>query len=250
MRGPASLASSCGRVVVVAVAAAVTSASASPLVVARRNDAVQGSRPAVGAANASRAADTFLPCTTTAGSLFAAAAAAAATAATAARVRVLSSSNMSAASTSNVSDGFARGSSPQTAFGEGVRVDAGTMDALALDIRGRETRDSSANVAARIRALRLIARVTLFVDYHEAVVAVPAVVEALKWCVVASGGHLRGCAQEDGAGAVDSEACAAALHCLADLAKEPAVCTALASDPAVSSGFVANINNSWWDSRV
>ena len=144
-------------------------------------------------------------------------------------------------------------STPQTAFGENVEVDADTLRDLAVDIRGRPACEDVHG--RRRRALRILARVTLFVDYHDAVVAVPEVTDALRWVVGrcgGDGGHVtdgtRGGDTNDGSSVqrdgdvdwavedesgVSDEALAVALHCLADLAKTPEVRAALAMDEAV-----------------
>ena len=164
-------------------------------------------------------------------------------------VSVTTSSSSSSISGGNGGGDGTRGSAPQTAFGEGVVVDASTLADLALDIRGPMSSaaittssssssaddDAAAAASVRIRALRLLARVTLFVDYHDAVIAVPAVVDALRWCVAS--------------GAASAEARAAALHCLADLAKEPEVRAALAMDPEALEMVADALSPNFWRQR-
>ena len=62
--------------------------------------------------------------------------------------------------------------SPQPSFGEGSRPDAVSLAALAADV-------TSGPDIARRRALRLLTQVTLFIDHHDAVLAVPEVLRAL-----------------------------------------------------------------------
>ena len=71
---------------------------------------------------------------------------------------------------------------PQPAFGEGSRPDAASLAALAADV-------SSGPDVKRRRALRLLTQVTLFIDHHDAVLAVPEVLRALLE-VLAGSEHL------------------------------------------------------------
>ena len=73
----------------------------------------------------------------------------------------------------------------QTAFGENVSVDPATLRRLAADIAGADPDDiGSVDVERRrARALRILARVTLFLDHHDAIVAVPEVADALIQCL-------------------------------------------------------------------
>ena len=59
----------------------------------------------------------------------------------------------------------------QTAFGENVSVDPATLRRLAADVVGADSDDiGSVDVERRrARALRLLARVTLFLDHHDAI---------------------------------------------------------------------------------
>ena len=112
----------------------------------------------------------------------------------------------------------ARGSIPPTAFGENVSVDPATLKQLARDIAGAVGSDDDDDVErTRTRALRILARVTLFVDYHDDIIAVPEIASALIRCLE----HSAVIANDPGS--VGTHSTALSLQCLADLAKERTV---------------------------
>ena len=114
---------------------------------------------------------------------------------------------------------------PQPAFGEGSRPDAASLAALAADV-------SSGPDVKRRRALRLLTQVTLFIDHHDAVLAVPEVLRALL-DVLAGSEHLVSEAKEGDdkkKSASSPESTSLATRCLADLAKSPRARAALVAD--------------------
>lgn len=115
---------------------------------------------------------------------------------------------------------------PQPAFGEGSRPDAASLAALAADV-------SSGPDVKRRRALRLLTQVTLFIDHHDAVLAVPEVLRALLE-VLAGSEHLVSEAKEGDddkkKSASSPESTSLATRCLADLAKSPRARAALVAD--------------------
>ena len=92
-------------------------------------------------------------------------------------------------------------SAPQTAFGADVRVSSAALRDVSRDVADGPPR-------ARRRALRLLSKITLYIDHHDAVLAVPEVRSAL----------LEALRLGD---AVDDQSRALVLGCLADLAKHP-----------------------------
>jgi len=104
--------------------------------------------------------------------------------------------------------------SPQPSFGEGSRPDAVSLAALAADV-------SSGPDIARRRALRLLTQITLFIDHHDAVLAVPEVLRALLAVLARS-------ESDERRGSLSSTYLA--TRCLADLAKAPRARAALVAD--------------------
>ena len=94
-------------------------------------------------------------------------------------------------------------SAPQTAFGADVRVSSAALRDVSRDVADGPPR-------ARRRALRLLSKITLYIDHHDAVLAVPEVRSAL----------LEALRLGD---AVDDQSRALVLGCLADLAKHPEI---------------------------
>ena len=94
-------------------------------------------------------------------------------------------------------------SAPQTAFGADVRVSSAALRDVSRDVADGPPR-------ARRRALRLLSKITLYIDHHDAVLAVPEVRSAL----------LAALRMGD---AVDDQSRALVLGCLADLAKHPEI---------------------------
>ena len=115
-----------------------------------------------------------------------------------------------------------RTGSAQPAFGEGSRPDPEALAALAADV-------SSGPAVARRRALRLLTQVTLFVDHHDAVLAVPEVLRALLAVVARSERQALGEGDEKNA-RMDPSSTSLAARCLADLAKSPRARAALVAD--------------------
>ena len=111
--------------------------------------------------------------------------------------------------------------SPQPAFGEGSRPDSVSLAALAAEV-------SSGPDAPRRRALRLLTRVTLFIDHHDAVLAVPEVLQALLSVLARSERSERRARKSDET--PDPLSTFLAARCLADLAKSPQTRAALVAD--------------------
>jgi len=139
----------------------------------------------------------------------------------------------------------------QTAFGENVSVDPATLRRLAADIVGADADDiGSVDVERRrARALRILARVTLFLDHHDAIVAVPEVADALIRCLergavvaIDDDDHKR----HDTVGPAST---ADAIRCLADLAKEPAVREAICASPGALVALAAAMDLTRWEPR-
>ena len=140
----------------------------------------------------------------------------------------------------------------QTAFGENVSVDPATLRRLAADVVGADSDDvGSVDVERRrARALRILARVTLFLDHHDAIVAVPEVADALIRCLE------RGAVvaiDDDGDDkrhdTVGLASTADAIRCLADLAKEPAVREAICASPGALVALAAAMDLTRWEPR-
>lgn len=102
-------------------------------------------------------------------------------------------------------------SAPQTAFGADVRVSSAALRDMSRDIADGPPR-------ARRRALRLLAKVTLYIDHHDAVLAVPEIQSALLAALRLGD-------------AVDDQSRALVLGCLADLAKHPEIRAAMILRP-------------------
>ena len=102
-------------------------------------------------------------------------------------------------------------SAPQTAFGADVRVSSAALRDMSHDIADGPPR-------ARRRALRLLAKVTLYIDHHDAVLAVPEIQSALLAALRLGD-------------AVDARSRALVLGCLADLAKHPEIRAAMILRP-------------------
>ena len=113
--------------------------------------------------------------------------------------------------------------SPQPSFGEGSRPDAVSLAALAADV-------TSGPDIARRRALRLLTQVTLFIDHHDAVLAVPEVLRALL-AVLARSESASARESDERRGSLSSTYLA--TRCLADLAKAPRARAALVADARV-----------------
>ena len=135
----------------------------------------------------------------------------------------------------------ARGSIPQTAFGENVSVDPATLKQLARDIAGVVGSDDDDDVErTRARALRILARVTLFVDYHDDIIAVPEVASALIRCLE----HSAVIANDPGS--VGTNSTALSLQCLADLAKERTVREAIVKSQGALIAIPAALDAARW----
>ena len=135
----------------------------------------------------------------------------------------------------------ARGSIPQTAFGENVSVDPATLKQLARDIAGAVGSDDDDDVErTRTRALRILARVTLFVDYHDDIIAVPEIASALIRCLE----HSAVIANDPGS--VGTHSTALSLQCLADLAKERTVREAIVKSQGALIAIPAALDAARW----
>ena len=135
----------------------------------------------------------------------------------------------------------ARGSIPQTAFGENVSVDPATLKQLARDIAGVVGSDDDDDVErTRTRALRILARVTLFVDYHDDIIAVPEIASALIRCLE----HSAVIANDPGS--VGTHSTALSLQCLADLAKERTVREAIVKSQGALIAIPAALDAARW----
>ena len=135
----------------------------------------------------------------------------------------------------------ARGSIPQTAFGENVSVDPATLKQLARDIAGVVGSDDDDDVErTRTRALRILAQVTLFVDYHDDIIAVPEVASALIRCLE----HSAVIANDPGS--VGTHSTALSLQCLADLAKERTVREAIVKSQGALIAIPAALDAARW----
>ena len=135
----------------------------------------------------------------------------------------------------------ARGSMPQTAFGENVSVDPATLKQLARDIAGVVGSDDDDDVErTRTRALRILARVTLFVDYHDDIIAVPEIASALIRCLE----HSAVIANDPGS--VGTNSTALSLQCLADLAKERTVREAIVKSQGALIAIPAALDTARW----
>ena len=140
----------------------------------------------------------------------------------------------------------------QTAFGENVSVDPATLRRLAADVVGADSDDiGSVDVERRrARALRLLARVTLFLDHHDAIVAVPEVADALIRCL--ERGAVVAIDDDDDDKRHDTvgpASTADAIRCLADLAKEPAVREAICASPGALVALAAAMDLKRWEPR-
>jgi len=141
----------------------------------------------------------------------------------------------------------------QTAFGENVSVDPATLRRLAADIAGADADEIGPHDVERrrARALRILSRVTLFLDHHDAIVAVPEVADALIRClergaVVAIDDDDDDDERHDTVGPAST---AYALRCLADLAKEPAVREAICASPGALVALTAAMDLTLWERR-
>ena len=135
----------------------------------------------------------------------------------------------------------ARGSIPQTAFGENVSVDPATLKQLARDIAGVVGSDDDDDVErTRTRALRILAQVTLFVDYHDDIIAVPEIASALIRCLE----HSAVIANDPGS--VGTHSTALSLQCLADLAKERTVREAIVKSQGALIAIPAALDAARW----
>lgn len=135
----------------------------------------------------------------------------------------------------------ARGSTPQTAFGENVSVDPATLKQLARDIAGVVGSDDDDDVErTRTRALRILAQVTLFVDYHDDIIAVPEIASALIRCLE----HSAVIANDPGS--VGTHSTALSLQCLADLAKERTVREAIVKSQGALIAIPAALDAARW----
>ena len=135
----------------------------------------------------------------------------------------------------------ARGSIPQTAFGENVSVDPATLKQLARDIAGVVGSDDDDDVErTRARALRILAQVTLFVDYHDDIIAVPEIASALIRCLE----HSAVIANDPGS--VGTNSTALSLQCLADLAKERTVREAIVKSQGALIAISAALDAARW----
>ena len=139
----------------------------------------------------------------------------------------------------------------QTAFGENVSVDPATLRRLAADIAGADPDDiGSVDVERRrARALRILARVTLFLDHHDAIVAVPEVADALIRCLERGAVVAIDDDEDERHDTVGSASTADAIRCLADLAKEPAVREAICASPGALVALAAAMDLARWDPR-
>ena len=136
----------------------------------------------------------------------------------------------------------------QTAFGENVSVDPATLRRLAADIAGADADEIGPDDVERrrARALRILSRVTLFLDHHDAIVAVPEVADALIRCLE------RGAVvdiDDERHDTVGPASTADALRCLADLAKEPAVREAICASPGALVALAAAMDLTRWEPR-
>ena len=139
----------------------------------------------------------------------------------------------------------------QTAFGENVSVDPATLRRLAADIAGADPDDiGSVDVERRrARALRILARVTLFLDHHDAIVAVPEVADALIQCLERGAVVAIDDDEDERHDTVGSASTAEAIRCLADLAKEPAVREAICASPGALVALAAAMDLARWEPR-
>ncbi len=139
----------------------------------------------------------------------------------------------------------------QTAFGENVSVDPATLRRLAADIAGADPDDfGSVDVERRrARALRILARVTLFLDHHDAIVAVPEVTDALIQCLERGAVVAIDDDEDERHDTVGSASTADAIRCLADLAKEPAVREAICASPGALVALAAAMDLARWEPR-
>ena len=139
----------------------------------------------------------------------------------------------------------------QTAFGENVSVDPATLRRLAADIAGADPDDiGSVDVERRrARALRILARVTLFLDHHDAIVAVPEVADALIQCLERGAVVAIDDDEDERHDTVGSASTADAIRCLADLAKEPAVREAICASPGALVALAAAMDLARWEPR-
>ena len=139
----------------------------------------------------------------------------------------------------------------QTAFGENVSVDPATLRRLAADIAGADPDDiGSVDVERRrARALRILARVTLFLDHHDAIVAVPEVTDALIRCLERGAVVAIDDDEDERHDTVGSASTADAIRCLADLAKEPAVREAICASPGALVALAAAMDLARWEPR-
>lgn len=140
----------------------------------------------------------------------------------------------------------------QTAFGENVSVDPATLRRLAADIAGADADEIGPDDVERrrARALRILSRVTLFLDHHDAIVAVPEVADALIRCL--ERGAVVAIDDDDTDkrhDAVGPASTADALRCLADLAKEPAVREAICASPGALVALTAAMDLTRWERR-
>lgn len=136
----------------------------------------------------------------------------------------------------------------QTAFGENVSVDPATLRRLAADIAGADADEIGPDDVERrrARALRILSRVTLFLDHHDAVVAVPEVADALIRCLERGAVVAIDDERHDTVGPAST---ADALRCLADLAKEPAVREAICASPGALVALTAAMDLTRWERR-
>ena len=136
----------------------------------------------------------------------------------------------------------------QTAFGENVSVDPATLRRLAADIAGADADEIGPDDVERrrARALRILARVTLFLDHHDAIVAVPEVADALIRCLERGAVVAIDDERHDTVGPAST---ADALRCLADLAKEPAVREAICASPGALVALTAAMDLTRWERR-
>lgn len=136
----------------------------------------------------------------------------------------------------------------QTAFGENVSVDPATLRRLAADIAGADADEIGPDDVERrrARALRILSRVTLFLDHHDAIVAVPEVADALIRCLERGAVVAIDDERHDTVGPAST---ADALRCLADLAKEPAVREAICASPGALVALTAAMDLTRWERR-
>ena len=139
----------------------------------------------------------------------------------------------------------------QTAFGENVSVDPATLRRLAADIAGADADEIGPDDVERrrARALRILARVTLFLDHHDAIVAVPEVADALIRCLERGAVVAIDDDEDERHDTVGSASTADAIRCLADLAKEPAVREAICASPGALVALAAAMDLARWEPR-